>query len=302
VTGASPKQGRPYNKMTPAQKKNVRWDTHSSTFKAAAASAAHFTTTDTSLQESQLHPLGGLEGAASRGASPQLRSGAGAPTCPRRRTSKEDFSVEDDDDGEGTQGYGKELKNLREQIAKEEALLRSVASAASTGEAGDNSNNTNGDKTASPQKPERRSSLPHLDHLRLHSGILLEDLREEDDEIVSLNDRSRLPSPAKSHELCLHQTTLSNSMGRLPDYKMALRAVAQRYASGPRTKLGSLSKFRSSSLGMLPSAAVSSRGNFRSNSDRPLGIPRRRESADVLTFEALEEASLLSKSPRGTVT
>ncbi|KAL3907349.1 MAG: hypothetical protein SGILL_008914 [Bacillariaceae sp.] len=283
---------------------------------------------DGSQDESTIQPLSGSGvGAAASTApaanspdQPQRRSSAAAPTCPKRRTSKEDCFMADgdvDNEGDGSsssdqqQDYTEELRKLKAQIAQEEAHLQSVVAnagqrptATTTPATSATSACSKNTSTDSPQKPERRSSVMSSSQA---TKLLLEqegifDVSESD---CSESTHGFLSSPDKRSLLSTGST--GSSMSRLPDYKMALSAVAQRYASGPRPpQRGGLSSFRSASTGVLPSATASGRNdsranNFINNNDRPLGIPRRRESADIGTLCVLDEAATLIESPRGAV-
>jgi hypothetical protein len=297
---ASPTQqrenGHPHRiVMTPDQKKIVRWDTHSTAYRVAAvtaATAALAVSKDTSASYDSVAP-------ASRMPLPIApvpivaavhQGNAAAPTCPRRRQSKENCLQLDEDDDLGkanvnnktvlhhpcvtaSTSISQELTKLREKIEWEEERLKRVVQ-----------------ETSPKQTREQRlSGLGGIKCVQQSSPILQglkkveRSPRARQRKKAMMSATETTPQHYRSCNELSSATKFVLAKGGLPDYEMALNEVAQRYATRP----GRLSSYRSSSTGMLPTSARTS------CLDVPLGIPLRRISDDTLA--ALDQASALAE-------
>jgi hypothetical protein len=282
--------------MTPDQKKHVRWETHSSTYKVEAAAAAVAGKDSSNTSHDSNDPSGSMS-VLTTGlvplVAPVRRGSATAPTCPRRRKSKEDcLQLDDDEDSsESSNDNGNnttltsvtaatnislELTKLREQIEREEEHVKQI------------------DQQTSPKQVREQQALVLRDSKYMkQTQTILWGLEKDE-----TRPRGQSASEPKSqrHRSCSEaasSTKFIPAKGYLLDYKMALNAVALRYATG---SAGS-TPCRSVSTGMLRTVPVSTSTTTTTYVDAPVGIPRRRESNDKAIVAVLDEASALAESP-----
>ncbi|KAG7370254.1 hypothetical protein IV203_028000 [Nitzschia inconspicua] len=277
--------------MTRDQKKNVRWDTHSSTYKVAAAGAPaqaihissnkDVTNSDsTSSHDSIDAHLVDVESPSQ--STPVRRSSSAAPTCPLRRQSKEDcMQIDRDEDEHSNQtNLYTELAELLDRIELEEMHLKELVDQPHQQVENPRiereilSVQVQGDMLQQPTTQEDNPKSPRTTPQQ-RSRKRREQAINSSRDGKSYDHRVKASPVSRKSQL---MPSLPSGTGGLPDYNMALSAVAARYASGS----GSLSKFRSSSTGVLPTATTTR--------DAPLGVPRRRGSADFATLAALDEA------------
>jgi hypothetical protein len=288
--------------MTPDQKKHVRWETHSSTYKVEAAAAA-VAGKDSSNTSHDSNDPSGSTSILTTGlvplVAPVRRGSATAPTCPRRRKSKEDcLQLDDDEDSsESSNDNGNnitltsetaatnislELTKLREQIEREDEHLKHVVQ-----------------QTSPKQLREQQALVLRDSKYMKQKQPILRGL--EKDETRPRRRRQQLvksaSGPTSQHHRSCSESASSTKFipakGYLPDYKMALNAVALRYALGS----GGSSPCRSVSTEMLKTVPVSTSTTTTTYMDAPVGIPRRRESNDMAILAVLDEVSTLAESP-----